>query len=253
MGIVRSLKQWVRPRPPANDIGADGLSWGRAHCCSAELLDELVRLSRVRFGWFTKHLPRTVEYPWVMEALGGVRGKKILDIGAGVSPIPLALADAGALVTTVDYSPTSLASIDQIRRGNEWGFLDYALLDRRVTSFNQDVVSMDLGNAQFDAVYSVSVIEHMPAEVRRKMFELIAGYSSPLADVVLTVDLVPGSNVLWNRASGKIVETTEQHGTLESLKEELSRFQFALERETIVRDIPGVEVDCALMQFSRTN
>lgn len=235
-----------------NDIDAAGLAWGRAQCCSPELLERLVALSRSRFGWFTKHLPRTVEYPWVVDVLGSVAGQKILDIGAGVSPVPLALAEAGALVTTVDNSPSLVGSLDQIRRGNEWGFLDYATLDPRVRSLHEDVAALKPEEGPFDAVYSISVIEHMPAEIRRRMFDLIARSMRRGGSLVLTVDLVPQTTVLWNRASGKVVESPEEHGTFESMKDELTRLGFELEHEAIVRDIPGVEVECALIKLKAT-
>lgn len=249
---MRSISGWFHRGRPANDIDAESLAWGRAHCCSAERLDQLVALSRERFGWFTKHLPRSVEYPWILDALGSVSGKRILDIGAGISPIPLALAEAGALVTTVDHSPTSLSSIDHIRRGNEWGFLDYALLDKRVQSLNQDIASVQLSAGTFDAVYSISVIEHMPATVRRRTFDLVARCSSHSASLILTVDLVPGSEQLWNRALGQIVDPPDQHGTLDSMKEELSAVGFRTVREAVVREIPLAEVDCALLMLEQT-
>src|SRR5690606_11557505 len=143
-----------------------------------------------------------------------------LDLGAGVSPVPLALASRGWSVTTVDYSDTT-RTLAEAGKLNEWGFLDYAEADRRIRSVNQDFSRAELGPASFDLLYSVSVIEHMPAAIRRAVFDAIGRCLKPRGRLMLTLDLVPGTLRLWNRDRGKPVEDAKAHGTLDDVLAEL--------------------------------
>src|SRR5215210_5592570 len=62
-------------------------------------------------------------------------GQRILDIGAGISPLPVWLARRGCFVHTVDGHRITrvLPATDD---WNGWGFLDYHELDERITSHN---------------------------------------------------------------------------------------------------------------------
>ena len=63
-------------------------------------------------------------------------------------------------------------------RWTEWGFLDYGALDPRITSINAPVEALE-GAAPFDAACSVSVVEHLPADVRRAALARIAALLRP--------------------------------------------------------------------------
>ena len=76
----------------SNDIGEENLAWVAERSLFPQLLEELVDLSRSHFGWFSKCPSRAFEYPWVFNEIGDVVGENVLDIGAGVSPLPLLLA-----------------------------------------------------------------------------------------------------------------------------------------------------------------
>ena len=126
----------------------------------------LVAHANRTIGFFPAHNPRALEHPWVLASLGAeLCGLRILDVGAGVNPLPFALAERGATVTTLDNHP--LTRTGQPRaEWNEWGYLDYSSIDARISSercpyeqFKPDTL--------FDCIYSVSVIEHVPATVRR--------------------------------------------------------------------------------------
>lgn len=215
------------------------------------LLDAIVERSRESLGFFTKHPTRALEYPWILQVLREARVSSVVDIGAGVSVLPLMLADAGITVTTVDYS-RNIRSLAQKDAWTEWGFLDYAQLDPRIKSFNQDFSQAPI-EGTVDACYSASVIEHMPRELRLRMLSRASELIRVGGLFVLTLDLEPGSTRMWNRDRGKRVEDPSVHGTLDSFLAECGRRQFQLESLEIRRRIPHAIVDMAFCVFRRTS
>ena len=117
----------------------------------------LVETGRKYLGFFPAHNPRTIEYPWVLANLAGdLSGRRILDVGAGLNPMPFALAERGANVTTVDSHPI-VRDIQSRGQWNEWGFLEYHILNERIHSVH--IAYEDSAFPfQFDAIYCVSVI-----------------------------------------------------------------------------------------------
>lgn len=196
-------------------------------------------------------MPRAFEYPWVLCQLPERRGRRILDVGAGVSPLPLQLAATGADVLTVDNSLEVRRPGCDESAWNEWGYLDYAMLDSRVESHNCDILGLDLPTASLDAVYSVSVVEHMPAATRRRLWERIAQWLKPGGRLVLSVDLVPGGLTLWNLAAGQVVEPQAEHGDLPAMESELQSAGFGLHCRELLREMPETRVDCALLCLRR--
>lgn len=233
----------------ANDIDRETLELAKRRCHFPGLLDELVGISRKEFGWFTKHLPRSFEYPWVAAHIEQPAGKKILDIGAGVSPLPLYFAAKGAKVTTVDFSPIIREKGKGEKTWNEWGFLDYHTLHSGIDSHNCDVCTLEFPKRSFDVVYSVSVLEHVPAEARRRIFSRIAEWLRPGGDLLLTIDVHPLTQVLWNRNQGMTVEEPTIHGTLAGMVHELRGEGFSLVARQSLRDLPQTAVDCIFLHF----
>lgn len=244
------------PAPPlpgaaANDIEADVLAAALARSPTPELLQTVVDISRRRFGWFTRHPSRAFEYPWVVHRLSGSRGGRAVDIGAGVSPVPLLLSLYGVQVTTVDDSDVVRDPAAGTRDWNEWGFLDYSALDPAVSSVQGDAADLDVPDASCTAAYSISVVEHMPAATRRRLWPRVARWLAPGGRLLLTVDLVPGTTRLWNRAAGQEVEPPEVHGDLADLEGELSGAGFRLEERDDLRGLAGMRADVAMLAFTR--
>ena len=100
------------------------------------------------------------------------------------------------------------------------GFLDYHVLDSRIRSRNVDMRSFDDGE-RYDIVYSVSVIEHMPAAVRRAVIAQISRLLRPEGRL-LCPGHDSGQRFLWNYSEGVVVDEAAVHGTLPSIKEELA-------------------------------
>ena len=134
---------------------------------SAEFLRENgTALEDYRKRWVSDPLhqwSRQWEYPFVHERLarfagGGPRaasgGPRILDAGSGVTFFPFFLVSqlSGAEVVCCDYDPTLAEVYAELRApSRDRVTFDVASLDR-----------LPYGNADFDAVYSISVLEHTP-------------------------------------------------------------------------------------------
>jgi 2-polyprenyl-3-methyl-5-hydroxy-6-metoxy-1,4-benzoquinol methylase len=209
-----------------------------------------VDLARARLGFFPAHTPRALEYPWILaQAPAALQGKRVLDVGAGINPLPLLLAARGAAVSTLDGHAV-VRNLAEREQWNEWGFFDYASLDSRIASFNSAYESWQAFQ-HFDLIYSVSVIEHLPAAVRRDWISRFAAQLEPGGLLLLTVDLVPDSHLLWNYAEGQVVESPERHGGIVALVQELQSAGFTLTECAIKRNIPRSRVDIALLAAQR--
>ena len=235
-----------------HDIGEEGLAWALARSPAPETLTALVSRAREHFGWFSKQVSRAFEYPWVIDQLGCLPETTVLDVGAGISPLPLLLAELGAKVITVDHSPTQRVLEQNAREWTGWGFFDYAVLHPHIKSQNNDVSAVRFSEQAFGAVYSVSVIEHMAAQVRRHLWPRIGRWLDRKGLLLLTVDLVPSTDQLWDLSEGVQVESPEDHGDLAVIERELAELGFGLDTSEILRDLPDSQVDCALLKFSRS-
>jgi len=187
------------------------------------LLEALMR-SRVTLGFFPDHLPRCIEYPWIVEQLSGLESLRILDAGAGVSVLPLLLADRGHHVITVDPHPV-VRTRTPADTWNEWGFLDYSQLDARIRSLHMpyEDTAEDL---EVDALVSVSVVEHLEQSVRRAWLAKAHAQLAAGGYLLLTVDTVPFTRDLWNYSEGKQVEDPKVHGSIEDLAGEIRHAGF---------------------------
>jgi malonyl-CoA O-methyltransferase len=105
-----------------------------------------------------------LEGPVVRARLGDVRGRRVLDLGCGTGRHALPLAEAGALVTAVDFSPGMLARA-RARPGSDR--VRFVVADLRRP--------LPFPDAAFDLVVSGLVLEHLPdlpaffAEARRTL------------------------------------------------------------------------------------
>jgi len=235
----------ITKRPAAtrhhNDIDLPALAWGFSETPDSEILTDLVALSRDKLGFFPKTVIRALEYPWFAKRMADAAGKRILDVGAGVNVLPFWLAARGAEVVTVDNHPLRRDLADR-SNWNEWGFLDYGAMDGRIASFNMDMAKFALGTS-FDVIYSVSVIEHMPAATRRAVIGQMAALLAPGARLLLSLDLVPGSDALWPLSEGVRVDVEGAHGSIQDVLAELRGAGLAPLEWGVRREIPGSRTD----------
>ena len=207
------------------DIASDVLNKLVASSKDPELLIDLVNISRERFGWFTKQFSRAIEYPWIVTQCGNVGSLNVVDIGTGCSPLPLYFAREGANVITVDHgAPVNMRAING---ATEWGFLSYDKISPAIQSLNADASSVKL--SKIDIVYAVGAIEHMPAAIRRAVINRAAQWLKPGGRMFLTIDMIAGTNALWNRALGTEVEDPAIHGTIDDMLAEITASGFRVD------------------------
>jgi len=223
------------------DILSEDLNEAFAEVKRPDLLQYLVDVSRFNFGFFTSHYPRVFEYTWLLAQLENEKNGTVLDIGAGVCPLPICLNEQGLQVTTVDSHPKKRILKDR-DEWNEWGFLDYAIFDKKIKSYNSDFLKYKTTDL-FDYIYSISVIEHIPSKGRIQLIKKVAKLLKKGGKLLLTIDLIPNTNNLWNFSEDKEVESTAEHGSIESFKKELSSSGFEVLEEEIQRNIKDSRTD----------
>lgn len=133
-----------------------------------------------------------------------------------------------------------------VEERNEWGYLDYGRLDARIRSFNTDFSTFGEEPARYDVIYSVSVIEHMPAELRRAVIARIARLLRSPGRALFSLDLVPGSEALWNYNGGVEVDAAG-HGTLDEVGRELAAAGLEVVQSDCLRGTPMSRTDVAYL------
>ena len=107
------------------------------------------------------------EYPWVLLHGEFQSGQRVLDAGAGASPLPMMLARQGCQVVTVDDDQEG-----EGHREHLWGFHPELTLER-YQAMRGNLHHLAYDEATFDRVVSVGVLEHLKdrdvaiAEMRR--------------------------------------------------------------------------------------
>ena len=197
--------------------------------------------------FYPDHAPRLWEYPVVARLIAEhlPPGSRLVDVGAGVTPLAPFLTSRGYLVDTVDPSPTIRTWPPQ-PEWNEWDFLDYGAAGLAHRSWNCTLDEVP-SRPPYDGVYSVSVIEHVPSRKRRALLSDISDRTRLNGLVVLTIDLVRGRDDLWNRNLGVQVEDPAAHGTFQDVVDECAAVGLELFRDEVVRGWGDVDVDIGLL------
>ncbi|TNJ45777.1 methyltransferase domain-containing protein [Tamlana fucoidanivorans] len=232
---VSVLVGTVHNKTHQRDLSSQNLNKAFKEVTRPDLLQYVVDVSRCNLGFYTSHYPRVFEYTWILEQLENKSNLSVLDIGAGVCPIPLCLSDTGMKVTTVDLHST-IRKLKDKEKWNEWGYLDYSMFDKSIESKHQDFTKVKTFK-KFDCLYSISVVEHMPVNIRLRMLKKASKLLKKNGELLLTIDIVPNSNYIWNYSEGKEVENQGTHGTIDSFKMELTKYGFKIISEHIKRDI----------------
>lgn len=101
---------------------------------------------------------RSWEYPYVYQVLlqhGMLRNKRILDLGSGITFFPYAISSRGSEVIAFDSDVISKKGFDAVNAS--------PLFRQNPVSFVQgDATNISEELGLFDAVYCISVIEHIP-------------------------------------------------------------------------------------------
>lgn len=213
---------------------------------------DLMALSQESFGgWSTRQFSRYWEYPWVLRQVTAPAifkpGERAADIGAGMSPLPIALKRSGYDVTVVDPGPDVANSGTKFQ--NEWDWVDYGKWGIRCIRMPVEEAKLPVDG--FSIAVSVSVIEHLTSDARRGALQAISSSLRVGGLIVLTLDLVPGTRDLWNRILGKQVEASEAHGSVDSLIAEAEAAGLTPLRE-VRCPVPGGSVDVVGLVLSKS-
>ena len=131
--------------------------------------------------------------------------------------MPIALAKLGLATTVVDPDAVSLLGR---RYNNEWDLGDYSQWNVKAIRAGMEDPVLDPASQGF--IVSISVIEHLSAEARRRGIAQISRALEPEGFAILTIDLLPGSRLLWNRVVDEI-EPYSVHGTQDDLVAEFAQ------------------------------
>lgn len=236
-------------RNTMHDIGLQELVIASKYLVDKPYWKEIIAFSRNTIGFFPRSPNRIHEFLWLIEQIGNCSRKKILDLGAGVCFLPLYFTECGAKVTTVDNHPIQRNNQPK-HMWNGWGFLDYSTLDCRIHSFNTDICRLDFEN-EFDIVYSLVVFAHMPADIRRTVISKVSNMLRPNGLLFLSIDLIPGTRLLWNFCEGQVIDK-ENHGSLDTIKEEINAVGIEILSESRLERMPMSRTDVGFLRCIRS-
>ncbi len=140
------------------------------------------------FGFQENSATRSFEFPWAWMTLGPRPGMRVVDVGAGASGLQFALANAGVDVTSVDPLLNPDETVDWVFSQREYDRLNRAF-GGRVRFIRNYLQNSGLAAGSFDAVLSVSVIEHIPDEHLPSLMREIARLLRPGGRFIATIDL----------------------------------------------------------------
>ncbi|MFW5947212.1 MAG: class I SAM-dependent methyltransferase [Gemmatimonadota bacterium] len=131
------------------------------------------------------HPGKRWEYPWALERAGLPAGARVLDVGSGDSIFPVYLARQGHQVTAVDLAFDGTL-------GERHGVpLGYA---------RADMTSLPLPAEAFDAVFCLSVIEHLPDPAVPRALAELRRVLRPGKPLLLTTDYYDDAEAeIWHR------------------------------------------------------
>ncbi len=111
--------------------------------------------------------PTALENQFILARMGDVRGKKLLDIGAGLGESSIYFALRGAHVTAVDVSPMMIEKV--ITLGKQYG----VEVEGRVS----DGEFLNVPSDEYDVIYLANTIHHL--RNRAALFEQMARALKP--------------------------------------------------------------------------
>jgi SAM-dependent methyltransferase len=134
---------------------------------------------------------RAFEYPWCFYTIDPRPGMNLVELGAGASGLQFVLSQEQVEVTSVD----PLVAPEGVNSVHRWSFSasDFeklnAVFGTNIRFINDHLQNAKLPAESFDAVLSVSVIEHIPPDVLPGLMREIARILKPSGRFVATVDL----------------------------------------------------------------
>ena len=211
-----------------------------------QLLSNVIDTANRTFGYFDNWYPYQLMYPWIVSRLKGVLpGSHILDMGAGISPLPVLLAERNMFVDTVDESSV-IRRLPSDDSWNGWGFFNYGVISPKILSFNCQINEF-VPRWKYDAVYSVGMLAHLSSPRRTQLVTNLGGWLRPKGHLLLTIDIIKGTQYIWNKYQDKVIESEDQHGTIHDILGELRSYCYAINEFVVLRDIHEARTDILLV------
>ena len=136
-----------------------------------------------------------------IECVGSFKGKKILDLGCGPGSLISLLPEGYQRAVGVDFSRRQIEFAKRNFRSKKIDWVNRRIEDAR----------FDKGN--FDVIFMIEVLEHIPMEKNRRIFAKIFGLLKKKGKFVMTTpnyrSLWPIIEFFWSRM--KPVDYREQH------------------------------------------
>ena len=111
--------------------------------------------------------PTAIENQFILSRMGSLRGRRLLDIGAGLGESSVYFALQGAKVTTVDVSPMMVETA--VRLGKKFG----VELEGRVSQGE----NLNVPHESYDLIYIANTIHHV--QDRASLFERMGAALKP--------------------------------------------------------------------------
>lgn len=153
------------------------------------------------FVWQPNSSTRAFEYPWAFHAVDVGPGRRILEVGGGLSGLQFVLALSGAEVVNVD--PLVPYGGDDNHCGE-----DVVAFHRRLNRVLKTAVSLapttidkaDIQSSSMDTVYCISTIEHLEQAAILSILDNVNRVLVPGGHLVVTVDLFLNLEPFTDRA-----------------------------------------------------
>lgn len=148
-------------------------------------LDELTGRESISY----LHPSKRWEYPWALERARLAPGSHVLDAGCGASIFPVYLSELGHHVTGVDrHPPAGLAACHGVA-------IDYV---------RSDITALPFEDESFDAVFCISVIEHLGHDGVGVALQELRRVAKPGARLLITTDYYEDANAeIWFERDGR--------------------------------------------------
>jgi SAM-dependent methyltransferase len=147
-----------------------------------ERMDELVARDPVSY----LHPGKRWEYPWALERAALAPGSRVLDAGCGDSIFPVYLALGGHRVTALDLEfSADLGELHGVP-------IEYV---------RGDLTALPQADETFDAVFCISVIEHLPDERVARAMQEMRRVLRPGGRLLLTTDFYDDAGAeIWHQS-----------------------------------------------------